>query len=179
MHYGLLLSNSKLGLELQSGAFCISFETICNSISKKYNSVGPKMIETLQWESLKKDLLAVFNNSKLTKEAKQFGINKINNLNQPTNKDKLTLPFKEVGYKLNLSEIKVINDRNLFLHGNLNVKDSENEIDKLFYTSIMLHRLCCTLILKMCAFDGHIINNIILYSPNTNVDTNEWGFKKI
>lgn len=175
----LLLSNSKLGLELQSGAFCIAFETICNSINKKYNLVAPKTIETLQWDTIKKDLLAIFNNSKLTKEAKQFGINKINNLNQPTNKDKLTLPFKEIGYELNLNEIKVINDRNLFLHGNLNVKDGENEIDKLFYTSIMLHRLCCTLILKMCSFEGHIINNIALYSSNINVETNEWGFKKI
>lgn len=175
----LLLSNSKLGLELQSGAFCISFETICNSINKKYNLVAPKTIETLQWDTIKKDLLAIFNNSKLTKEAKQFGTNKINNLNQPTNKDKLTLPFKEVDYELNSNEIKVINDRNLFLHGNLNVKDGENEIDKLFYTSIMLHRLCCTLILKMCSFEGHIINNVTLYSSDINVETNEWGFKKI
>ncbi|WP_346985966.1 hypothetical protein [Chryseobacterium sp. POE27] len=175
----LLLSNSKLGLELQSGAFCIAFETICNSINKKYNLVAPKMIETLQWNTIKKDLLAIFNNSKLSKEAKQFGINKINNLNQSTNKDKLTLPFKEIGYELNLNEIKVINDRNLFLHGNLNVKDGENEIDKLFYTSIMLHRLCCTLILKMCSFEGHIINNIALYSSNINTETNEWGFKEI
>jgi len=175
----LLLSSSKLGLELQAGAFCIAFEAICNFINKAFSNKPKKIINQNDWKIIKKDLLSIIQTSNLNNDAKKFSINKINNLNQPTNSDKLTESFKAIKYNLNENEIKVIRDRNLFLHGNLNVKNNEDEIDKLFYTSIMLHRLCCTLILKICKFDGHIINNIALHSSDINKGYNEWGFKKI
>lgn len=173
------LSASKLGLELQAGVYCIAFVTICNSINKIYNLQALHIIDEQQWNTIKQDLLETFNKSSLPKKAADFGKNKINNLNQPTNKNKLILSFGEVGYNLSNDEIKAIEDRNLFLHGHLNVKPEEKEIDKLFYTSIMFHRLCCILILKMSGFDGHIINNIALFAPDIQIKANEWGFKKI
>lgn len=173
------LTASKLGLELQSAVYCIAFETICNFINKTYDLQAPHIIDETEWLIILPSLLDVLNKSSLSKEAMSFAKNKINNLNQPTNKDKLTLSFSAVGYNLSNEEIKAINDRNLFLHGHLNVKSGEKEIDKLFYTSLMFHRLCCTLILKMSGFNGHIVNNIPLYAPDINVKTNEWGFKKI
>lgn len=173
------LTASKLGLELQSAVYCIAFETICNSINKTYGLQAPHIIDETEWLRIHPSLLDILNKSSLPKEAMSFAKNKINNLNQPTNKDKLILPFSAVGYNLSDEEIKAINDRNLFLHGHLNIKTGEKEIDKLFYTSLIFHRLCCTLILKMSEFNGHIVNNIPLYAPDINIKTNEWGFKKI
>ena len=173
------LTASKLGLELQSGVYCIAFETVCNSVNQIFNLEMPHIIEKEQWQTIKPTLLNIFNQSTLSQEAISFGKNKINNLNQPTNIDKLSLPFNAVGYTLSKEEIDAIKDRNRFLHGHLNIKQGENEVDKLFYTSLMLHRLCCTLILKLCSFNGHIINNIALFARDINVNTNEWGFKKI
>ncbi len=173
------LTASKLGLELQSAVYCVAFETICDFINKSFGLQAPHVINETEWQTILPSLLDVLNSSSLSKEAMSFARNKINNLNQPTNKDKLTLSFNAVGYSLSNEEIKAINDRNLFLHGHLNVKSGEKEIDKLFYTSLMFHRLCCTLILKMSGFNGHIVNNIPLYAPDINVKTNEWGFKKI
>ena len=89
------------------------------------------------------------------------------------------MPFNAVGYTLSNEEMQSIQDRNLFLHGHLNVQQGENEIDKLFYTSLMFHRLCCILILKMVGFKGHIVNNIAFFAKNMNMTTTEWGFKKI
>lgn len=175
----ILLTASKLGLELQAGVYCIAFETICNSINKIYDLHVQHVIDEAKWDTIRLDLLNVFNKSSLPIEAIAFGKNKINNLNQLTNKDKLALPFKAVGYNLSNEEINAIADRNRFLHGDLNVKLEEKEIDKLFYTSIMFHRLCCTLILKMSGFDGYIVNNIAVFAPSINIKTNEWGFKKI
>ena len=173
------LTASRLGLELQAGVYCIAFETICNSINKIYGLQAPHIIDETQWHTIKHDLLDVIDSSSLPKEAKSFGKNKINNLNQSTNKDKLTLSFKAVGYNLSSEENKAIADRNLFLHGHLNINSGEKEIDKLFYTSIIFHRLCCTLILKMSGFEGYIVNNNVLYATEINIITNEWGFKKI
>ena len=115
----------------------------------------------------------------LDEEEKKYLKNKINNLNQPPNTDKLSLPFKAVGYNLSKEEIEVIKDRNKFLHGHLNINVNETEINKLFYTSLMLHRLCCVLILKLCGFQGYIINNKALFAKNINRPTYECGFKKI
>lgn len=173
------LTASRLGLEIQSAVYCISFEAICNSIIKIKSLEPPKTIEESEWEVIKKELLAIPTISQLSDKAKEYLKNKINNLNQATNIDKLSLPFKAVGYNLSEEEIKVIKDRNRFLHGHLNIEKGEAEIDKLFYTSLMLHRLCCILILKLCEFQGYIINNKVLFAKDINRHTNEWGFKKI
>ncbi|WP_315047361.1 hypothetical protein [Capnocytophaga sputigena] len=174
------LTASKLGLEIQPAVYCISFEAICSSIIKIKSLNPPNIIEKVKWEDIKKKLLNITTMSNiLDKEEKKYLKNKINNLNQPPNTDKLSLPFKAVGYNLSKEEIEVIKDRNKFLHGHLNINVNETEINKLFYTSLMLHRLCCVLILKLCGFQGYIINNKALFAKNINRPTYEWGFKKI
>lgn len=173
------LTASKLELGLQAGVYCIAFEAICNSVNKISNTKIPHVIEEKQWQDIKLALLEVLNNSSLSQDAMLFGKKKIDNLNEPTNMDKLSLPFNAVGYTLSKEEIKAIKDRNLFLHGHLNIGKNENEVDKLFYTSLMFHRLCCILILKLSGFKGYIVNNLALYASNMNMPVHECGFKKI
>lgn len=175
----LTLTASKLGLELQAGVYCIAFETLCDTISKIYNLSAPHVINETHWQTILPALSDVIRKASLPQDAASFAMQKIQNLNQPTNRDKLMQPFMAVKYQLSGEEIRVIKDRNRFLHGHLNVQSGENEIDKLFYTSLMFHRLCCILILKMSGFDGHIVNNIPLYAADLHITTNEWGFKKI
>ena len=138
-----------------------------------------KYIDETHWQTILLALSDVIRKASLPQDAASFAMQKIQNLNQPTNRDKLMQPFMAVKYQLSGEEIRVIKDRNRFLHGHLNVQSGENEIDKLFYTSLMFHRLCCILILKMSGFDGHIVNNIPLYAADLHITTNEWGFKKI
>ena len=53
------LTASRLGLEIQSAVYCISFEAICNSIIKIKSLEPPKTIEESEWEVIKKELLAI------------------------------------------------------------------------------------------------------------------------
>ncbi len=175
----LTLTASKLGLELQAGVYCIAFETLCDAISKIYNLSAPHVIDETHWQAILPALSDVIRKASLPQDAASFAMQKIQNLNQPTNQDKLMQPFMAVKYQLSGEERRAIKDRNRFLHGHLNVQSGENEIDKLFYTSLMFHRLCCILLLKMSGFDGHIVNNIPLYAADFHITTNEWGFKKI
>ncbi|WP_099463096.1 hypothetical protein [Parabacteroides provencensis] len=176
----MTLSASWLEHEVQSGVYCIAFETLCSKIYKTHSLIAPRAISECSWNSLKPVFSDVVTNTTcLSEDEIKFIKNKLENLNQPTNASKLRLPFEVLGYNLSQAEIKAINDRNKFLHGHLNIDKGDKEIDKLFYTSLMFHKLCCVLILKLSGFEGYIINNIPLHAPFVNYAIREWGFKRI
>lgn len=92
---------------------------------------------------------------------------KIQNINAPTNADKLTQPFKLLGYDLKESDRKAINYRNDFLHGRLSLgtKDSNqyasNSIEtELWVTTLRLYTLITILILKPMGHKGKIWNHV-------------------
>lgn len=165
----LLLDSSTLTLELQPAAYCIAFETLCTALSKIHELDAPKMLEKDIWDKggIKKDLQKVISenlqNGILSRMQADFLKNKIDNLNTPTNLDKLKLPFEHLGYSLSDAEIAGIKDRNRFMHGILNTNKEEEMADKLFHASLLMHKLCCILLLKHCGFSGYIINNLALF----------------
>lgn len=176
----LTLSASRLGLEIQSAVFCVAFEAVTSVKLEINEEKATHVIDEKIWEILQPALLEVINDFEgLSDNALDFAQKKVNSFNQPTNKDKLTLPFTKVGYELSKDEKKAIKDRNKFLHGSLNVGKNDDKIDKLFYTNLLLHRLICVLILKMSGFNGYIVNNIALYATDLDIETDEWGFKEI
>lgn len=127
------------------------------------------MLEKDIWDKggIKKDLQKVISenlqNGILSRMQADFLKNKIDNLNTPTNMDKLKLPFEHLGYSLSDAEIAGIKDRNRFMHGILNTNKEEEMADKLFHASLLMHKLSCILLLKHCGFSGYIINNLALF----------------
>lgn len=181
----LLLDSSTLTLELQPAAYCIAFETLCTALSKYYKLDAPKIVEKDIWDKsgLKDELQKVVSdnlqNGILNDTQAEFLKNKIANLNSPTNFDKLKQPFEYFGYPLSKAEIAGIKDRNRFMHGILNT-DKEEEIsevaDKLFFASLLLHKLSCVLLLKHCGFKGYIINNLVLHQRGSMQKTGRCAF---
>lgn len=169
----LLLDSSTLTLELQPAAYCIAYETLCNELAKQFKLSSPVVIEKSVWEKrgVKQELLNVVEikrkESVLNDQQAEFLIKKINYMNSPTNMDKLNLPFRHFGYALSELDISAIKDRNRFMHGNLNADEGEDFVDKLFTTSLLMHKLCCILILKFAGFEGCIINNLALYGKGS------------
>lgn len=171
----LLLDSSTLTLELQPAAYCIAFETVCTALSKIYDLKSPKMLGKDVWDNsgIKKELLKVIDkgleDGVLDDLQGDFLKGKINNMNAPANLDKLKLPFERFGYPLSETDITGIKNRNRFMHGILNTdnKEGETEADKLFFSSLLMHKLTCILILKHCGFNGYIIDNLVLHQkPN-------------
>lgn len=169
----LLLDSSTLTLELQPAAYCIAYETLCNALAKQFKLSSPVVIEKSIWEErgIKQELLNVIEikrkESVLNDHQAEFLTKKINYMNSPTNMDKLNLPFRHFGYTLSELDISAIKDRNRFMHGNLNADEGEDFVDKLFTTSLLMHKLCCILILKFAGFEGCIINNLALYGKGS------------
>jgi len=175
---------SKFSIDIQLATYCVAFETICKIIMKKCDLKPPTVIQKDIWDTILKPqfdhtINKLRGENILNKEQLEFIQNKVNSFNQPTNKDTLMQPFIKLGYNLSQRELECIKYRNLSLHGILPVKEHEDEIDKLFYTNLVMHKLCCVLILKLVGFDGYIINNVKLYEQNIKKKINECGFLKI
>jgi hypothetical protein len=175
---------SKFAIDIQLATYCVAFETICKIIMKKYDLKPPTVIDKGIWDTILKPkfeevISNLRNEDSLNNKQLDFIQKKVNGFNQPTNKDTLMQPFIKLKYSLSKNELECINYRNLSLHGVLPVKDNEDEIDKLFYTNLVMHKLCCVLILKLVGFEGYIINNIKLHEQNINKKINECGFLKI
>lgn len=105
---------------------------------------------------------------------------RLENLNAPTNTDKLSKPFLEVGYTISDEEKKIIKLRDTFLHGSTKTFGSFDEDFKgLFYISLKLHFLICVLLLKKAGFEGRIINYPKLYEYITEKYIEEEVLRKI
>lgn len=173
----ILQSSSKASLEYQAAIYCLALENICGLAQKEKNIKDEKMLREEDWEYLKAALLDVMRQKVEEKgldDAEHFLEVSIKAINKPTNRDKLTKSFVACGYTPIQEELDAIDERNRFLHGhNPNKVLSKNEDENLIYYSLMIHRLCCILILKLCGYTGYIRNNVrILFKmmPTISLD---------
>ena len=86
---------------------------------------------------------------------------KINNINQPPNRDKLEKPFHILNIHISEEDSKAINHRNNFLHGRKITRGKKPEdFLKVYEISLRLNNLVNKLILKHIGFSGHMINQV-------------------
>ena len=168
-----MIEGSTYPLEFQAPIYSVALETITGFLLKESGDKEMTPVPKESYENeIKPKLNTLLDSFKSGDNENDEGIRilkqRIVQLNRPTNSDKLTNPFKSIGYRLTKEEKKAINDRNRFLHGVLyGDKGCQDELDLLLKSSIRLHKLCCILILKRSGFDSFILNNPVL-----------WGFEE-
>jgi len=156
---------SKINLYLQG----VALSAILEMLSSKICNENEERIAPIRDENLAKEL-----KSKLHDCAKSFFEEykdstgdyecspikkKIDNINQPTNRDKLIKPFEILGLSLTERDKDVINKRNKFLHGNIPVESLDpSQTPKLFYYVLRLNLLNQALILRYSGFSGVVKN---------------------
>ncbi|MFA6400451.1 MAG: hypothetical protein WCX31_02330 [Salinivirgaceae bacterium] len=145
---------------IQKGAlYSVSIETITEYLyekdKEKYNPIKDKTV----WKELLDKLFQILDNfnEKIDEEGITILKAKFNNLNSPTNRDKLTKPFKLTGIELSEQDLSTLEQRNKYLHGiepdNINWRFEQDLI------ALKLHTIVSSLILKHCGYVGHIINS--------------------
>jgi hypothetical protein len=144
---------------IQQGAmYSVALETLTGLLSKinedKLNPVPDKKLFKKLNDELK-TVLASYNED-ISPDGMIILETKLNNLNSPTNRDKLVKTFDLYGIALTNQEIKTINERNTYLHGNSPL-DSQF-VFELNEISLKLHSLILKLLLKYTGYSGHIIN---------------------
>jgi hypothetical protein len=166
-------------LELKAASYCVAFEAVCHTIKKEFGIKSPNVIDNDLWDSsIKKQFSELIEklqeNKEINEDQARILSNKLNNWNQPTNRDSLTAPFTKYSYNLSTDEYKCIDNRNRFLHGSLpvNERDEDEAFRELYHISMTIHKLIYVLILKASEFNGFIINYPKLHQHITgrNID---------
>ncbi|SDF93452.1 hypothetical protein SAMN05421827_102169 [Pedobacter terrae] len=144
---------------VQQGAmYSVALETITGLLSKinedKLNPIPDKKL----FKKLNDELKTVLNGYRgdISPEGMTIIGIKLGNLNSPTNRDKLVKTFYLYGIALTNDEIKTINERNTYLHGNSPL--DAKFVFELSEISLKLHSLILKLLLKYIGYNGHIIN---------------------
>lgn len=111
-------------------------------------------------------------------------INKSINKEHLTNNEKLTRPFEQLGIRLTLHDIAIIEHRNDLLHGDIllkkeEIKDEEKLNLYLSYVSAKLFTLISKLILKSIGYDRYVYNQGKYLEKLMNIKTDEEYFEKI
>jgi hypothetical protein len=154
-------------LEIRASAYSVALETVKNIVleenNEKINPFRDKKFAGKVIKSLKDIIIPIessfFNN-------KQTVINKLEQINQVTNKDSFKIAFDLCGFKLTDIDEKALLKRNDFLHGRIPFEDEEEskQNQELKFITYKLHFLVTTLIMKYCKFNGLLKNNPKFFS---------------
>lgn len=161
----IILEANKLPLELKAASYCVAYESICHTIKNVLLIKSPSVIPDKQWEVIKPLIARQLNELRQTEQINDnqatILLRKLENWNQPTNRDTLTAPFKHFEYNLNDDEFRCIDNRNKFLHGSLpfKIKEEDEAFRELYFISLTLHKLACILILRFVGFHNNYIVN--------------------
>ena len=162
----LIMEGNQTTVEAQGIVYSVVLEILTSYITNDKNSKSIKPIDDKATaKKLKKELHNI---------AKEYIDNykesviksKIDNINAPTNIDKLTKPFDLLHIPLNEIDKKIINHRNDFLHGNDFIKEDTllEFATEHIYINYKLHFLIHALLLKLIGHHGKILNMVKLYS---------------
>lgn len=169
----IFMEGHNLSIYSRGAAYSVTLETLTQMIAEKNSGFKPIVNDILS-DNLTKDLQQVLDKYKAQigdpavnpknefVESIRILERKIEGLNSPTNKDKLSIPFKI--YKIDIvpgsEEDKAISHRNSFLHGYELRKSKKEYLSDYEVWGVTLHllNLLNKLILKYVGYEGYIIN---------------------
>lgn len=158
---------SRCPLEVRGAMFAIALEVLTDihSRGKKAEDLTP--IKQDDWDKLRTDIFINYEAHRkiaiTTPEAPTEGWEilrrKLDTANQPTNSDKLSKPFKDMGIVLSKSEKKAISYRNRLLHSGRIFKSDkrpDDYVNAIINIEANLFMLCAKLFLRRFGYSGQI-----------------------
>lgn len=183
----LILETNNTSLVSSPGLFSIALETLANFIYQKNESGLAPIPDKKIAKKLRSELKTIIQNysKEISAEAEAILNNRIDQINQRTNREKLLIPFNILGIELNELDIQTIEQRNSFLHGKIPMIQDEkpeniSKEDKLrYFLHLKLFTLLSALILKLSKFNGHIVNYPKIHEFSTGKKLIEKHYRKI
>ncbi|WP_413612419.1 hypothetical protein [Bdellovibrio sp. HCB-110] len=167
-------------VEMRGAMLSVALESLTSSITEKVKIPTPKPLGVSIWKNYRQILIdyleAAFKNSLVKRmihsleehggawevSTKKILTNRINDLNKPTNRAKLTAPFHHYGIPTTEQDEKAIGTRNDFLHrGRLLNEKARMENDSwrdVYYTEMRIYTLTNRLLLAALEYEGPMIN---------------------
>lgn len=188
----ILESTSIASLLLIPSSFAGIIEQLSKYLKVEETKIDKPIKDSELESSIIEDLHQVIdkNKDRLTPENVLKLKRRLNGINRPTNKkkltnnEKLTRPFEQLKINLTLHDISIIEHRNDLFHGNILLKTNEfkdEESTNLYmaYVSAKLFTLISKLILKSIGYRGYIYNQAKYLESKLGLNTNEEHFDRI
>ncbi len=174
----MLIDGSLMNIEYQKPFFHVAFETITSALIKEDKLLLPPIMPK---DKFKKEVSPILESAlkdikNLPEDASQIFLQRIkNNLNNPSNENKLNVCFSKYRYKPTEADMLAIKNRNFTFHGHLTRENIplRKQQSELFAMSLRLHKLCSILLLKKAGFTGKILNNEVLFGIEDACDRKE------
>lgn len=156
----ILEGNSCNKVLLQNAIYSVALETITGIITTELEDRIAPVPNKSDSQKLVSTLKEALNSLNLQTNigGMESLVKRVENINQPTNSEKLSKPFSLLGLKLTKEDRDFLNHRNKFLHGESPFSDDESHNDDLKQIALRLHLMINILILKKVGYRGHIKN---------------------
>ncbi len=151
-------ANNSNSINTQGILLSVAIETLTNFIYlKEKNKMNPienkeiakKFINKIH--KIGKDDINDYENNPIK--------NKIDNINSPTNKDKLVKSFEILGIQISEDDKNIINNRNLFLHGSYKIKaETIESLLPYMIKNEKIRFLVYAILLKIAGHKGNIVD---------------------
>lgn len=165
----------------------IALETLANMI---YEENEPKLApikDKIISRKLRKELLKTLDkfDDEIDSDGKEILKSRINQINQRTNREKLSIPFTILDIPISQTDLDTIEQRNAFLHGKTPIlqemeNKSINESDKFtYYLYLKLYVLVSSIIMKYVGYDNMVLNYPKIYEKDTGIALDEEYYRQI
>jgi hypothetical protein len=158
----LILESCAATQIIQPAGFAVALEGFSAFIKKEMEKEREKTSPKLSSKILGELKMVLTNNKEELGDSFDLFSKKIEQINQPTNKDTLLKPFEYLKIPINELDKQTIAHRNDLLHGRYDLKsifEGKNNDRYRFSASLRLYTLLSALILKYVGFDNKIINH--------------------
>lgn len=177
----ILMDGSQNALDYQAAMYAVALETLCTKLKEIYKIEYGGIIDNKNgdWTRIRKTMTKAFREACEAREIDGKTVERIEgripNLNDISNADKFNIVLDRLGLNRIQSDIDAISQRNNLLHGNLVSKTAEGstDFDDMYYYSLVLHRLCTSIIFKFAGYKGHLVNNAVLMDRKVACDRRE------
>ena len=177
----LILESCAATQIIQPAGFAVALEGFATFIKKEIEREKEKKSPKLSSKILGDLKTVLTNNREELGHSFDFFSKKIEQINQPANKDTLLKPFEYLEIPINELDKQTIAHRNDLLHGRYNLKskfEGKNNDKYRFSASLRLYTLLSALILKYIGFNNRIINHP-KRSDSLNITIEEEPFRQI
>jgi hypothetical protein len=177
----LILESCAATQIIQPAGFAVALEGFAAFIKKEIEKDKEKKSLKLSSKILGDLKMVLTTNKEELGDSFDLFNKKIEQINQPTNKDTLLKPFEYLKIPINELDKQTIAHRNDLLHGRYDLKsafEGENNDKYRFSASLRLYTLLSALILKYVGFDNRVINHP-KRSDTLNIAFEEEPFRQI
>lgn len=180
----LIIEATTSSLLVMPSGLSVALEGMTDLIIKKNEDKVAPIKDKKLASKIRGELKTIIENysAKLDKEGVQILKSKIENINQLTNRSKLSKPFELLKFKLTAEDIKAIDHRNDFLHGRISLAFGDNNDTaglEIYYVSLRLYTLLAILILKSIGYDNKIVNYPKIHEAIYKKQLDEQYFRQV